>query len=103
MSESDLARVARALAHPARMHIVRLLAEQPECRGAEVFADLPLAQSTISEHLGVLKRAGIVSSRQVGVASVYCLDHRALRSFIDELDALVAAASGCSSSREECS
>lgn len=95
MDDRTLARIARALAHPARVHIVRLLASQTECRGAELFADLPLAQSTVSEHLSVLRRAGIVSSRQVGVASVYCLSVDVLRAFTEELGGLVEAAGPC--------
>jgi ArsR family transcriptional regulator len=73
ITDEDTARLARALSHPARIHIVRLLAAQTECRGADVFAELPLAQSTVSEHLRVLVDAGVVSSRRVGTTSVYCL------------------------------
>jgi len=73
ITDEDLAQLARALSHPARVHIVRLLASQTECRGADVFAEVRLAQSTVSEHLRVLADAGIVSSRRVGTASVYCL------------------------------
>lgn len=86
MNDGRMALVARALAHPARIRIVRLLAAQTECRGHEVFSELPLAQSTISEHLRVLRDAGLVTSHPVGTAMVYCL----VPSVLDELCASVA-------------
>ncbi|MFU8891600.1 MAG: ArsR/SmtB family transcription factor [Anaerosomatales bacterium] len=73
ITDEQLAAVARALANPARVRILRLLAAQDQCRGSEVFAELPLAQSTISEHLRVLKEAGLISSHPVGTGMVYCL------------------------------
>ncbi len=76
-----MALVAKALAHPARIRIVRLLAAQTECRGHEVFSELPLAQSTISEHLRVLKESGLVRSKPVGTAMTYCLIASELETF----------------------
>ncbi len=67
------ASVAKALSHPVRVQIIELLAAQTECRGADLFAELPLAQSTVSEHLRILRDAGVVSSRPVGTSAVYCL------------------------------
>jgi len=80
--DGRVAAIARALAHPTRVHILRLLAAQTECRGADVFGDLPLAQSTISEHLRILKDAGIVTSRPAGSGVVYCLAPDAFDDFI---------------------
>jgi ArsR family transcriptional regulator, arsenate/arsenite/antimonite-responsive transcriptional repressor len=96
VDDEMLANVARALAHPARVRIVRLLAEQTECRGADVFSELPLAQSTISEHLRILKEAGLVNSRPVGTATVYCLAPGVL-------DDLSSAVSGIASGVTKCS
>lgn len=73
MDDDRLALVARALAHPARVRILRLLAAQSSCRGAEVFSELPLAQSTISQHLSVLKKAGLVHATPQGTAMLYCI------------------------------
>lgn len=73
--------VAKALGHPARLQIVELLAHQEQCRGAELFAELPLAQSTVSEHLKILREAGLVSASRVGAGVVYCLRYEALDSF----------------------
>ena len=92
MDDSTTASVAKALAHPARLQILRLLAGQTECRGADVFAELPLAQSTISEHLRVLREAGLVSSRPAGTAAVYCLSPRVFDDFVAAVSAIVPAA-----------
>lgn len=102
MDDDQMALVAKALAHPARIRIVRLLAQQSECMGNELFSDLPLAQSTVSEHLAVLKRAGVVSSHHVGVAGVYCLNPDTVRDFCADLSAIVAQTPLCSPETKEC-
>jgi len=102
MDDSTTASVAKALAHPARLHIVRLLAAQTECRGADVFSELPLAQSTISEHLRVLKAAGLVHSRAHGTSMVYCLVPDVLDSFATELLTVARSAAGCGSDTRGC-
>jgi ArsR family transcriptional regulator, arsenate/arsenite/antimonite-responsive transcriptional repressor len=93
--DERIASVARALAHPARIRILRLLAEQTECRGADVFGELPLAQSTISEHLRVLKAAGLISSRPEGVSMLYCIVPGALDELGSAVGAIVSRAAGC--------
>jgi ArsR family transcriptional regulator len=100
-TDEDLARAARALAHPARIHIVRLLASQDSCRGADVFSELPLAQSTISEHIRILKDAGLVSATPRGTGMVYCLVPEAVSTLGAALGSI--AESSCAPTREECS
>jgi ArsR family transcriptional regulator len=85
MDAERIARIAKALGHPARVQLVALLATQCECRGAEVFSELPLAQSTISEHLRVLREAGVVSASSDGPRSVYCLEPNAIADLADAL------------------
>lgn len=102
MDDTITASVAKALAHPARLHILRLLAVQTECRGADVFSDLPLAQSTISEHLRILKDAGLVNSRPEGTAMVYCLSPAVFDDFIAAVSDIVPATPLCSSSGKGC-
>jgi ArsR family transcriptional regulator len=85
-----VATLGKALGHPARVQIVELLSQQHECSGAEVFSELPLAQSTISEHLRVLKQAGLVNTSRCGTGTVYCINQSAL----DELAAAVGGLSG---------
>lgn len=95
MSDERIAAVARALGHPARMRIVRLLAAQNECRGADVFGELPLAQSTISEHLRILKDAGVVNSRPEGTGMVYCLAPGAFDDFLSVIAGIATATPHC--------
>lgn len=100
MDDERIAHIARALAHPIRVGILRLLAQQPECRGAEVFAHMPLAQSTISEHLRVLKEAGLVTSHAVGNGMVYCVVNGTIEEFRWALDDLTSC-TDCGAARDE--
>ncbi len=60
VSGEDLAALAKALAHPARIQIIRLLMEKKSCIGGDIVGEVGLAQSTVSEHLRILKSAGII-------------------------------------------
>jgi ArsR family transcriptional regulator len=91
LDAEQIALIGRALSHPARIRILQLLAAQSECRGAEVFSELPLAQSTISEHLRVLKDAGLVTSHPVGTAMTYCLSRGPMQGFLESITALADA------------
>ena len=75
----ELARLARALAHPARVRIVRLLARRGTCVCGQIVLDLPLAQATVSQHLKVLRSAGLVRGEVDGPRVCYCLDPRVLQ------------------------
>lgn len=77
--EARAVRLLRALANPARFRIVQLLAEKSECVTGDLVDELPLAQSSVSEHLAVLKEAGIVQGTVDGPYRCYCLDPEALR------------------------
>jgi ArsR family transcriptional regulator len=81
----------RALGHPVRLAIIRALAERSCCCCGEVCRSLPLAQSTVSQHLKVLRDAGLVSFRRDGVRSSYILNpaaFAALRADLEEISAL---------------
>jgi ArsR family transcriptional regulator, arsenate/arsenite/antimonite-responsive transcriptional repressor len=60
-SGDDTAAIAKALGHPARIQIVRLLLEKKSCFGCDMVDEVKLAQSTVSEHLRILKSAGIIT------------------------------------------
>jgi DNA-binding transcriptional ArsR family regulator len=79
----------KALGHPVRLAIVRALAEESCCCCADVCSRLPLAQSTVSQHLKVLKEAGLISFRRDGVRSSYVLNHAALIALRSDLDGIV--------------
>ncbi|MBD2721621.1 ArsR/SmtB family transcription factor [Hymenobacter armeniacus] len=71
--EQELAQVAKALGHPARVAIVRLLAQRRACVCGELVLELPLSQSTVSQHLKELKAAGLVQGDVDGPRVCYCL------------------------------
>jgi len=77
--DAELARLARALGHPARVAIVRMLARQGECVCGRIVDVLPLAQATVSQHLKVLKEAGIIRGEVDGPRVCYCIDPKALQ------------------------
>lgn len=86
----------KALGHPVRLAIVRALAESSCCCCSDVCSRLPLAQSTVSQHLKVLKDAGLVSFRRDGVRSAYVLNpvaFAALRADLEGIAVLVGALS----------
>ncbi|HEY7414340.1 MAG TPA: arsinothricin resistance N-acetyltransferase ArsN1 family A [Ktedonobacteraceae bacterium] len=72
--EARVLRMLRALANPARFRIVVLLAEHKDCTSAQLTATLPLAQSSLFEHLALLREAGIVQASSDGPNHYYCLD-----------------------------
>lgn len=59
--DEDVAAIAKALGHPARIRIVRLLLEKQSCIGCDIVDEIGLAQSTVSEHLRILKAAGVIA------------------------------------------
>lgn len=82
------ARVAKALGHPARIGIVAMLHARQGCIGCDIVDRIGLAQSTISEHLRILKTAGIITGEIEGPRVCYSLNHEALeplRGFLDGL------------------
>ncbi len=77
-AEGALAALAKALAHPARVQIVRLLLARDACYCGEIVEELPLAQATISQHLKVLKEAGLIRGEIEGPRTCYCVDRERL-------------------------
>jgi ArsR family transcriptional regulator, arsenate/arsenite/antimonite-responsive transcriptional repressor len=72
--EERLMHMMKALGNPARMQIVRYLSENPQCITGDIVDALPLAQATVSQHLKVLRDAGIICGTIEGPAMCYCLD-----------------------------
>jgi ArsR family transcriptional regulator len=69
-----LARFAKALGHPTRIKILQILASREFCYTGELVDDLPLAQSTISQHLKELKEAGLIKGEITPPKIKYCID-----------------------------
>lgn len=79
--EQQLAAVARALSHPARIAILRELSQRDTCICGEIVSALPLSQSTVSQHLHVLLEAGLIQGTVDGPRSCYCLNTSAIQAF----------------------
>lgn len=86
-ADAELAALSKALGHPVRVQILRLLARRDSCVCGDIVNELPLAQSTVSQHLKVLKEAELIRGEIEGPRVCYCIEPRTLR----RLRALVAA------------
>jgi ArsR family transcriptional regulator len=78
-ADGELAALAKALGHPVRVQILRLLDRRNVCVCGEIVDELPLSQSTVSQHLKVLKEAGLIRGEIDGPRVCYCLEPKALR------------------------
>jgi DNA-binding transcriptional ArsR family regulator len=76
--EQELAALAKALGHPARVRILRLLLARDACVCGEIVDQLPLAQATVSQHLKVLRESGLVRGEIDGPRVCYCVDRERL-------------------------
>nr|WP_279327593.1 metalloregulator ArsR/SmtB family transcription factor [Chelativorans petroleitrophicus] len=90
--DADLAMLAKALGHPARIGIVRLLHERQSCIGCDIVDRVGLAQSTTSEHLRILKAAGIITGEIEGPRVCYSLNPTALVPLRSFLQAVIESA-----------
>jgi DNA-binding transcriptional ArsR family regulator len=88
--EQELASIAKALSHPARIAILKVLAQRAECICGDIVEVLPLAQSTVSQHLKELKNAGLVQGTVDGPRSCYCINWKAFEKFSADLGSLVS-------------
>lgn len=82
---NEMAMIAKALGHPARIAIVEYLSQAKACICNDIVEVLPLAQPTVSQHLKELKSAGIIRGTVEGNAICYCLDHSTLGRLSDFL------------------
>lgn len=86
--EQDLAAFAKALSHPARIAILKVLAQKNECICGQIVEELPLAQSTVSQHLKELKNAGLIEGTIDGPRSCYCINWKAFEKFNSDFNSL---------------
>ncbi len=86
--EQELAEFAKAISHPARIAILKVLAQKNECICGEIVDILPLAQSTVSQHLKELKNAGLIDGTVDGPRSCYCINWKAFEKFSNDLGTL---------------
>src|SRR3990167_6521793 len=81
----QLADWCKAMGHPARIVILKTLAAKDHCMCGELVLDLPLAQSTISQHLKALKEIGLIQGEVNGPRSNYCINRKNFAKFLDLL------------------
>lgn len=79
--EQELAALAKALSHPARIAILKELAKRQTCVCGEIVEVIDLAQSTVSQHLKVLLEAGLIQGTVEGVKSCYCINPDTIQRF----------------------
>jgi DNA-binding transcriptional ArsR family regulator len=76
LRENRLAKYAKALAHPARVAILQLLIKKQACICGDIVDELPLSQSTVSQHLKELKASGLIKGEIEGARVCYCIDDK---------------------------
>jgi ArsR family transcriptional regulator len=81
-----LAKMLKALGNPVRFQIVEFLARSQTCITNDIVRNTPLAQSTVSQHLKVLREAGLIQGEIEGPATSYCLDPQGLRWLKEQFD-----------------
>ena len=89
IGDQAVADFARALSHPARVAILRTLSHRKQCICGEIVEVLPLAQSTVSQHLKALREAGLITGEIDGPRSCYCLDTQAVQKLAASLEKFV--------------
>lgn len=72
--DNRIAAYAKALAHPARIAILQLLVKKQACICGDIVDELPLSQSTVSQHLKELKNAGLIKGEIEGASICYCIN-----------------------------
>ncbi len=87
-ADRELAAFAKAIAHPVRVQILRMLARKEARMCSHIVDELPLAQSTVSEHLRILRSTGLVRANEQGPRVGYCIEQDVLTRFKGLLTAL---------------
>ena len=76
IKDNKIAKYAKALAHPARVAILQLLLKKQSCICGDIVDELPLSQSTVSQHLKELKESGLIKGDIDGAKVCYCIDEK---------------------------
>lgn len=86
----QLAKVARALSHPARLAILRYLAATQTCISGDISGEIPLSRTTVSQHLQELKKLGLIKGEIEGVKVNYCLSCNKIKEMVEIFNAFFA-------------
>ncbi|MEE9573392.1 MAG: metalloregulator ArsR/SmtB family transcription factor [Candidatus Neomarinimicrobiota bacterium] len=92
---NELAQFAKAIAHPARIQILEHLAAKDSCFCGDIVKELPLSQSTVSQHLKALKEAGLIEGEVEAPAVCYCINSKKLEKIYKQLRALFSKVCNC--------
>jgi DNA-binding transcriptional ArsR family regulator len=87
-NQNELANMAKAIGHPARVAILDYLLKVNACICGDIVNELPLAQPTVSQHLKELKNAGLIKGNIEGTAICYCIDENTilkLKKYFDDM------------------
>ena len=96
--DNRLAKYAKALAHPARIAILQILAKKQTCVCGSIVEEIPLSQSTVSQHLKELKHAGLITGDIDGAKVCYCIDEKEWKEaqvWINQLFDTYKGSAGC--------
>ena len=85
IEQNQLAAMAKALAHPARIAILEFLIQKKSCICGDIVDELPLSQSTVSQHLQELKKVGLIQGSIEGPRICYCIDPKSWQKLTNEL------------------
>jgi DNA-binding transcriptional ArsR family regulator len=85
----ELARFAKAIAHPARLAILQYLAGTRTCISGDISDSLPLSRSTVSQHLKELRDMGLIQGTIEGLKINYCLSQPVIRTYLEMLNAFL--------------
>lgn len=88
LKDNRIAKYAKALSHPARIAILRLLIQKQSCICGDIVDELPLAQSTVSQHLKELKQSGLIKGDIDGAKVCYCIDEKEWKAAKERMDQL---------------
>ena len=89
LKDNRIATFAKALAHPARVAILQLLIKRQACIRGDIVEELPLSQSTVSQHLKELKEAGLIKGDIEGTKICYCIDEEQFEKAVKEMSGLL--------------
>ncbi len=93
--EIEIAKLAKALSHPARVKILKILIDTNICMCGQIVELMPLAQATVSQHLRELKNVGLIKGQIEGPKTCYCLDHNVLKKTREIINQLFSKICNC--------
>jgi DNA-binding transcriptional ArsR family regulator len=94
-ADTWMADIAKALSHPARIKILKILTEMDICMCGDIVEQIPLAQATVSQHLKELKRVELIQREIEGPKVCYCVNNKTLQRAKKELDKLFSQVCNC--------